>query len=138
MEDYVATYLGGAWFLTGMFFLYIGWSSQSSASVFRTSLSVTLGALLVLGGAALLLHARDSASQSDGACTGQGRPRGLDVRVAQAGDRFWLILATTDDGYSMSREAAGVVVHHGTEDDSVLEKDAVSDGQAPFGGLPFM
>lgn len=58
MEDYVATYLGAAWFLTGTFFLYSGWSSQASASVFRTSLSVTLGMLLVLGGSALLLYAR--------------------------------------------------------------------------------
>lgn len=58
MEDYVATYLGAAWFLTGTFLLYSGWSSQATASVFRTSLSVTLGVLLVLGGSAVFLHAR--------------------------------------------------------------------------------
>lgn len=58
MEDYAATYLGAVWVLTGLFFLYVGWSSQSSASVFRTSLSVTLGVLLLLGGTALLLYAR--------------------------------------------------------------------------------
>lgn len=63
MEDYVATYLGAAWFLTGTFFLYTGWSSQASASVFRTSLSVTLGVLLVPGGAALFLHARGFGQQ---------------------------------------------------------------------------
>lgn len=58
MEDYVATYLGAVWFLSGVWSLYMGWSSQSSASVFRTSLSVTMGVLLVLGGLALLLYAR--------------------------------------------------------------------------------
>ena len=56
MEDHVATYLGVVWVLTGLFFLYTGWSSQSTASVFRTSLSVTLGVLMLLGGAALLLY----------------------------------------------------------------------------------
>lgn len=59
MEDYAATYLGAVWVLTGLWLLYMGWSSQSAASVFRTSLSVTMGVLLLLGGTALLLYVRD-------------------------------------------------------------------------------
>lgn len=57
MEDYAATYLGAAWVLSGLFFLYVGWRSQSAAVV-RTSRSVALGVLLLLGGAALLLYVR--------------------------------------------------------------------------------
>ena len=57
MEYYAQTLLGGIWVVVGSWLLFLGWSSQSSASVFRTSLSVTMGVILLLGGSALLLHA---------------------------------------------------------------------------------
>lgn len=57
MEEYAKTLLGGVGLVLGTIFLFIGWSSQSYASVFRTSLSVTMGLILVLGGSAFLLHA---------------------------------------------------------------------------------
>lgn len=56
MEYYVKTLLGGIWFVLGTLLLYLGWSSPPYASVFRTSLSVTMGVILVLGGSAFLLH----------------------------------------------------------------------------------
>lgn len=58
MEDYWETLLGSIWVLVGSLTLFLGWSSQSYASAFRTSLSVTMGVLLLLGGSALVLHAR--------------------------------------------------------------------------------
>jgi hypothetical protein len=57
MEYYVQTLLGGVGCIVGSLSLYIGWSSQTYATVFRTSLSVTMGVILLLGGSALLLHA---------------------------------------------------------------------------------
>lgn len=57
MEYYAKTLLGGTWLLLGTLLLYLAWSSQSYAAVFRTSLSVTMGVILVLGGSAFLLHA---------------------------------------------------------------------------------
>lgn len=58
MEEIWKTPLGSIWLLGGTWLLFMGWSSQSTASVFRTSLSVTMGVILLLGGSALLLHAR--------------------------------------------------------------------------------
>ena len=57
MKSHVKTLLGGTWLLLGTLLLYLGWVSQSYAAVFRTSLSVTMGMILVLGGSAFLLHA---------------------------------------------------------------------------------
>lgn len=57
-------------------------------------------------------------------------------RYFEPGDRLRLVLATTDNGYMTSREAAGVVVHHGASDDALLEIDVVCDREAPFEGRP--
>lgn len=57
-------------------------------------------------------------------------------RYLQAGDRLRLILATTDNGYTTSREAAGVVVHHGTPAESAVRIETISDEGVSFEGQP--
>lgn len=55
-------------------------------------------------------------------------------RYLDSGDRLRLVLSTTDNGFFNSREAAGVVVHHGDPGDSVATVHAVADGAAPLEG----
>lgn len=55
-------------------------------------------------------------------------------RYLDAGDRLRIVLATTDNGFLNSREAAGVVVHHADPGESVATVHAVADGNLPLEG----
>lgn len=57
-------------------------------------------------------------------------------RYVDPGDRLRLVLATTDNGYYNSRESAGVIVHHGSAEESVATVETVSESGAPFEGRP--
>jgi predicted acyl esterase len=58
-------------------------------------------------------------------------------RYLDAGDRLRLVLSTTDNGYSSSRTAAGVVVHHDEPGTSTLTVDSIADG-AELVGTPLV
>lgn len=55
-------------------------------------------------------------------------------RNLDAGDRLRLVLTTTDNGFFNSREAAGVVVHHGDTGESVATVHTVANTDAPLEG----
>lgn len=57
-------------------------------------------------------------------------------RYLEPGDRLRVVLSTTDNGHYNSREAAGVVVHHGTPGESLVTVEAESDGEVPLEGRP--
>lgn len=50
MEYWAQLFLGGSWVTSGTLLLYVAWRTQWSVSPFRTSLSVTGGVLVLLGG----------------------------------------------------------------------------------------
>lgn len=58
MEYWAQLFLGGSWVTSGTLLLYVAWRTQWSASPFRTSLSVTAGVLMLLGGLIFLFHSQ--------------------------------------------------------------------------------
>lgn len=67
-----------------------------------------------------------------------GEPTALDEELIAVqrdlapGDRLRLTLSTTDNGYSSSREAAGIVLEHGPDDEATLSVPLRCDSAAPF------